>query len=79
MSNKRKHGVAELRAAGEALYGNQWQTDLSRALGLSDARRLRQWLHGDRPIPAGVWADICSLLRERGQCINDVLQHLAAE
>lgn len=64
-----------LKLAGEALFGERWQTDLSRELGLSDARRIRQWLTG-RPIPAGVWADICSLLRQRQMTIERVLQDL---
>lgn len=62
----RVFGPAELAEAGEALYGERWQTDLARDLGLSDARRVRQWMAEDRPIPVGVWADITRLLRERG-------------
>ncbi len=55
-----------LREAGEALYGPQWQTALATALGLSDARQVRQWLAGERKIPDRVWEDIKQLLRERG-------------
>lgn len=60
------YGPAELAEAGQALYGERWQTDLARDLGLSDGRRIRQWMSGDRPIPTGVWADITRLLRKRG-------------
>ena len=60
------YGPAELALAGQALYGERWQTDLARDLGISDARRVRQWMSGDRPIPTGVWADITRLLRHRG-------------
>lgn len=60
------YGPQTLAKAGEALYGERWQTDLARDLGLTDARRVRQWMSGDRPIPAGVWADITRLLRHRG-------------
>jgi hypothetical protein len=60
------YGPAELSEAGQALYGERWQTGLARDLGIADARRVRQWMTGDRPIPAGVWADIARLLRQRG-------------
>lgn len=58
-------GPDELEEAGQALYGDRWQTDLKRALGISDTRRIRQWMSEDRPIPTGVWADISLLLRSR--------------
>ena len=73
MQEQRKYGVAELRKVGEALFGNQWQTDLSRALGLSSPRRVRQWLAGDRSIPVGIWDDLCTLLQQRKQTIESVL------
>lgn len=72
----KKYGADELRIAGEALFGDRWQTDMSRELGLTDARRIRQWLSGDRPIPVGVWADVCGLLRQRQMTIDRVLDEL---
>lgn len=59
--------------AGQALYGDRWQTDLARDLGLSDGRRIRQWLSGDRPIPKGIWNDVAKLLAERQSVINHAL------
>lgn len=56
---------ALLTRAGQALYGERWQTDLARDLGLSDARRIRQWLSGDRPIPAGIWNELSALMKSR--------------
>ena len=41
---------AELKKAGEALYGPRWQTALARALGVN-ARTVRRWAYGDRRIP----------------------------
>ena len=58
----REQAPEYLRLAGEALYGSRWQTDLSRALGLSDAARLRQWLSLARPVPPGVWNDILAIM-----------------
>lgn len=58
---------------GLALYGERWQTDLARDLGLSDGRRIRQWLSGDRPIPEGIWDDLGKLLADRKNVINEAL------
>lgn len=60
---------------GRALYGDRWQSALAHDLGVN-ARRLRAWLYGERPIPAGVWADIAELLRQRGEAVADVLNEL---
>lgn len=60
-----KRDIHGLREAGEALFGHQWQTALAGALGLSDARRVRQWLSGERRIPDGIWGDVKRLLKER--------------
>lgn len=75
LNHAKNYGPTELEAAGKALFGDRWQTDLSRALGLSDARRIRQWMAKDRKIPAGIWADICGLLRHREMSIKNVLQN----
>lgn len=53
----------QLRQAGELLYGNQWQSDLARALEV-DARRVRDWLQERRPIPVGVKTEIVELLKK---------------
>ncbi|MFW1939526.1 transcriptional regulator [Acinetobacter junii] len=53
----------ELRKAGELLFGNQWQSDLARALEV-DSRRVRDWLQERRPIPIGVKTEIIELLRK---------------
>jgi len=68
---------AILAKAGNALYGERWQTDLARDLGLSDGRRIRQWLSGDRPIPENVRSDLEKLLMARKGVIDDVLDDLS--
>lgn len=68
----KEYGADELAAVGAALYGDKWQTNLARDLGLSDARRIRQWLKGERSIPPGIWSDIAGLLRHR-QLITGVM------
>ena len=71
-------GPNELEESGQALYGERWQTDLTRALGVKDARRLRQWMSEDRPIPVGVWADISQLLRSRAFAALELSNKLEA-
>ena len=46
-----------LRQVGEALYGVQWHSDLSRDIGVSE-RSIRRWLAGTDAVPKGVWQDI---------------------
>jgi len=72
----KNYGANELEAAGKSLFGERWQTDLARELGLSDGRRIRQWMAGDRPIPAGVWADIAGLLLHRQTSLQSVLDKI---
>lgn len=63
--------------AGRALYGERWQTDLARDLGLSDGRRIRQWLSGDRPIPPGITNELKALLKSRAEAIECVLNNMS--
>lgn len=71
-----------LRAVGEALYGPNWQTPLSEALGVAD-RTVRRWAAGDFEIPDGVWADIGKLCRKRGLKLEklacDIQSHIQSE
>jgi hypothetical protein len=53
-----------LRQAGEALYGERWQSELSRAVRVSD-RTMRRWVSDPYEIPGGVWNDIQQLLLAR--------------
>ncbi|ENW81326.1 hypothetical protein F909_02617 [Acinetobacter sp. ANC 3929] len=56
----------QLKQAGELLYGNQWQSDLARAINV-DSRRIRQWISGQRPIPVGLWQEIIELLKNNSR------------
>lgn len=68
----------DLEMVGNALYGDRWQTDLARDLKLSDARRIRQWMAKERPIPVGIWADVLGLLRHRQLSLDSVIKSLEA-
>lgn len=62
-----------LRAAGEALYGAQWQSPLSRDLGVTD-RTIRNWVVGQHSEPSDLPSRLLPLLRAR----VDQLAHVIA-
>lgn len=69
------HGDAyRLHEIGVALFGQSWQSEMARALGMKDARRVRYWAAGERDIPAGVWDDLRTLCQERGQHLLDLAE-----
>lgn len=49
---------------GEALYGERWQSELARDLGVSD-RTVRRWVAGATPVPSGVFVDLLRMVTER--------------
>jgi hypothetical protein len=53
-----------LQDVGVQLYGPRWQTDLSRAIDVSD-RTMRRWISGEDNIPEGAWRDILGRLEGR--------------
>lgn len=55
---------AELRSAGEALYGARWQTALARELPV-DPSTVRRWLSGRITIPQSRAQSIRWLLQVR--------------
>jgi hypothetical protein len=59
--------LALLVKVGERLYGERWQTQLARELGIRDTSRIRGWLRGDRPVPDGVVADLPAILRRHAK------------
>ena len=62
----------QLRAIGEALYGQQWQRALAWEIAVSD-RTMRRWAAGSTPIPAELADQIMSLARERRRSIAAAL------
>ena len=54
--------------AGKALYGEQWQSELARALGV-DARTVRRWAVDEATPRPGVYVD---LLREATERLDDL-------
>lgn len=66
-----------LTECGRTLYGQQWQTALARDLGVND-RNIRRWAAGIHPVPAGLRADLVTLLKERGVMLDALAERLSA-
>lgn len=64
-----------LGRCGKALFGTSWQSELSRALNVSD-RTVRRWAAGTSPVPESVAEEIAKLLSERGADIEALLRDL---
>lgn len=58
-----------LRRAGEALYGERWQTPLSRDLGVTD-RTVRNWAAERTNCPDGLPKRLLSILRNRSEIVT---------
>jgi hypothetical protein len=56
-------------AVGTALYGSRWQSELARALEVSD-RTVRRWAAGQEIPRPGVYRDLLHLVRERARALG---------
>lgn len=65
--------IKQLEQAGQLLYGDQWQSNLARDLGI-DSRRIRQWVNNDRPISDWVTSEVSALLDKKQFNINQFLK-----
>jgi hypothetical protein len=64
-----------LRKAGFALYGEQWRSELARALGVTD-RTVRRWACEEYSIPDDAGEHIIELCRARVKTLNAVMRRL---
>lgn len=62
-----------LAEIGQALYGTNWQTDMARALDVSD-RQVRRWVAGTTPPPAGVYVDLMRIMQGRQIALDDLIE-----
>jgi transcriptional regulator with XRE-family HTH domain len=58
------NAMHRVRAAGEYLYGPLWQSELARALGVSD-RAVRRWVAGDANPPEDIGPRLRKLIDKR--------------
>ncbi|WP_182333661.1 transcriptional regulator [Stenotrophomonas acidaminiphila] len=68
----------ELEQAGKLLFGERWQSELARAIGVTD-RLVRMWVAGKSPPRPAVRGKIVELLRARQEEITAVLRALEAD
>lgn len=66
-----------LKAAGTALYGSRWKSDLAGALG-KQYRAIHRWHLGEVPIPDGTAERLIALLGNRGLSIDTAMDGLRA-
>lgn len=64
-----------LRQAGEALYGERWQTGLALDLDVND-RTMRRWATGESAIPERIAMQLRELLEKRTTTIEAVVRKL---
>jgi len=71
----------QLHTIGRTLYGSTWQTELARNIvNLDskelDARRVKQWACGARPVPDWLLPELKNLARKRMQEIEQINKEL---
>jgi hypothetical protein len=64
-----------LRKAGVALYGEQWRSELARALGVTD-RTVRRWAQDEYSIPDDARQRVIKLCRDRVEMLKAVMRRL---
>jgi hypothetical protein len=61
-----------LRRSGEVLYGDRWQTPLSRDLGVTD-RTIRNWAAGRQDCPSDLPQRLLRVVRARGENVEHLI------
>ena len=64
-----------LKQTGVALYGPQWQSALSRDLGISD-RHMRRLVAGEAELKAGMTMDLLRIALKRSAELEEVISLL---
>lgn len=70
-----KRNAETLREIGEAFYGPLWQSELARELAVA-TRTVQRWAAGEFNIPDGVWGELATLARARGQALTALAAEL---
>jgi len=66
-----------LKAAGEALWGPHYRSELARACSVH-LRTAMRWDRGESDIPQSTWEVLADLLLERKKQIDKVLKKIPA-
>lgn len=67
-----------LRELGEALFGPRWQTDVSRALGVTD-RTVRDWVSGKTEVRDRILVELLAHARERERELEEIIGRIEDE
>jgi len=65
-----------LSAVGVALYGEQWQAPLARALGVN-RKNIQRWASGQYEPALGIWADLAAIVDARRQALTKLATPLS--
>jgi hypothetical protein len=66
-----------LKAAGQALWGPHYRSELARACKVH-LRTAMRWDRGETPIPQATWDRLAALLKARKEQIDKVLARVPA-
>ena len=64
-----------LQSVGEALYGQEWTTNLARELHVSD-RSMRRWANGTERMQWGVFHDLARVVERRLKSLPELHEQL---
>jgi hypothetical protein len=65
-----------LTRVGEALYGEQWKSELARELNVG-ARTMRRWAAAENPIPPGLSGELITVIQTRRAALASLARELA--
>lgn len=65
-----------LKTVGNALFGNQWQSDIAAVLDIQ-TRTVRYWVRGGR-VPAWVWPKLHDVCRDRIPLMVSMMEKLSS-
>ena len=68
-------GIDLLRMAGEALYGDRWQSPIARDLGVS-SRTVRHWCGERHACPPDIGGRLLPLVEARGEALRGIADTL---
>ncbi len=67
-----------LTQIGEALYGQQWKTELARSIGHADARLMRFYANGTRVMPDADWLAVQNEVPKRLALLESLHKQMGA-
>jgi len=69
--------ITPIAEIGRALWGERWQTEMARALAISD-RHIRRLTAGTAPVSPGIFRDLLEIAQSRENEIQKILPLIKA-